>query len=202
MAYETEQENFWAGEFGNNYIERNSDIWIPKVSLYEEIIGHANNVSSVLELGPNIGLNLDAIKFLKPQVNCAGVEINPTAFAELKKKHANSVNASIFEYEPSEKFDFVFTSGVLMHINPDKLNDVYEVMYKASNRYIMICEYYNPTPVTVPYRGESEKLFKRDFAGELMDKYPLELRAYGFRYHRDPNFPIGDATWFLMEKTK
>ena len=64
----------------------------------------------------------------------------------------------------------------------------------------MICEYYNPTPVTVPYRGASERLFKRDFAGELMDRFDLALVDYGFVYHRDSHFPQDDLTWFLLEK--
>ena len=38
-------------------------------------------------------------------------------------------------------------------------------------KYICIVEYYNPTPVEVIYRGHKGKLFKRDFAGEMLDKY-------------------------------
>lgn len=200
MAYETEQEEFWAGEFGNEYIKRNSDELVPKTSLFAEIISHMPNLQKVLEFGPNIGLNLDAIKLLRPNAECTGVEINANAYEKLHKKHPSSVNSSIFDFEAKEKYDFVFTSGVLIHINPDKLDDVYEKMWNASSRFILVSEYYNPTPVVINYRGSDDKLFKRDFAGEMMDKYDLELRAYGFRYHRDPNFPIDDATWFLMEK--
>ena len=54
--------------------------------------------------------------------------------------------------------------------------------------------------MTVEYRGYSEKLFKRDFAGEMIDKFPsLEIVNYGFSYHR-ANFPQDDITWFLLEK--
>ena len=70
-----------------------------------------------------------------------------------------------------------------------------------SKRYICIVEYYNPTPVSVSYRGHDDRLFKRDFAGEMMDKYnDLRLVNYGFVYHRDLNFPLDDLTWFLLEK--
>jgi len=100
------------------------------------------------------------------------------------------------------KWDFVFTKGVLIHQNPDMLEKVYELLYNASNRYVFICEYYNIVPVEVNYRGYNSVLFKRDFAGEIMDKYPdLKLVDYGFVYHRDPNFPDNDdLNWFLMEK--
>jgi spore coat polysaccharide biosynthesis protein SpsF len=55
--------------------------------------------------------------------------------------------------------------------------------------------------VEVPYRGNSGKLFKRDFAGEMLDRYSdLQLLDYGFGYHRDPQFPVDDITWFLLEK--
>jgi hypothetical protein len=63
-----------------------------------------------------------------------------------------------------------------------------------------VCEYYDPNPVVVKYRGNEERLFKRDFAGELIDKYNLRLVDYGFIYHRDAGFPRDDWTWFLLEK--
>ena len=77
----------------------------------------------------------------------------------------------------------------------------YERLYEASNRYILVAEYYNPSVVEISYRGHSGRLWKRDFAGEMMDKYPdLKLVDYGFIYHRDLAFPADDVTWFLMEK--
>jgi spore coat polysaccharide biosynthesis protein SpsF len=93
--------------------------------------------------------------------------------------------------------------GVLIHINPDMLSTVYEKLYSASCKYILICEYYNPSPVTINYRGHSDRLFKRDFAGEMLEKYiDLKLVDYGFSYKRDAVFPQDDITWFLMEKIK
>jgi len=44
-------------------------------------------------------------------------------------------------------------------------------------------------------------LFKRDFAGEMLDRFKdLELLDYGFVYHRDNNFPQDDLNWFLLRK--
>jgi pseudaminic acid biosynthesis-associated methylase len=111
-------------------------------------------------------------------------------------------NKSILDYLPQSKFDFTLIKGVLIHINPDYLSKVYEILYQSSNRYICVVEYYNPTPVTVNYRGYQDRLFKRDFAGEMLDKFQdLYLIDYGFIYHRDPNFSQDDLTWFLMEKS-
>ena len=95
----------------------------------------------------------------------------------------------------------VFIKGVLIHINPKYLDLVYKKLYNTSKKYILIAEYYNPTPVEINYRGHEGKLFKRDFAGEMMDKYSnLKLVDYGFSYHRDNNFIQDDITWFLLEK--
>jgi len=55
--------------------------------------------------------------------------------------------------------------------------------------------------VSIPYRGHSDKLFKRDFAGEILDQFSdLRLVDYGFVWHRDNLFPQDDISWFLLEK--
>jgi spore coat polysaccharide biosynthesis protein SpsF len=111
-------------------------------------------------------------------------------------------HSSLLDFKPKAPSDFVLVKGVLIHLNPEVLPGVYELLHAASSRYICIVEYYNPSPVTIPYRGHSERLFKRDFAGEVLGKYAdIKLRDYGFVYHGDPNFPQDDLTWFLLEKS-
>ena len=74
-------------------------------------------------------------------------------------------------------------------------------MYTYSKKYIAIVEYYNPSPVDIVYRGQTGQLFKRDFAGEIMDRFSdVHLVDYGFVYHRDAHFPADDLNWFLLEK--
>jgi spore coat polysaccharide biosynthesis protein SpsF len=91
---------------------------------------------------------------------------------------------------------------VLIHINPEQLDLVYQKLNASSKKYILIAEYYNPSPVMIPYRGNEDRLFKRDFAGEMLEKYTdLSLVDYGFAYRKDPIFPQDDITWFLLEKT-
>jgi spore coat polysaccharide biosynthesis protein SpsF len=108
---------------------------------------------------------------------------------------------SLLDFHSDRTFDLTFTKGVLIHINPDRVADAYASLVRSSRRYVMVCEYYNPSPVEVTYRGHEHALFKRDFAGEILDAYPeLRLVDYGFTYHRDPQFPLDDSTWFLMEK--
>ena len=55
----------------------------------------------------------------------------------------------------------------------------------------------------IKYRGNNDKLYKRDFAGEILEYFSnVELIDYGFSYHRDTSFPQDDITWFLLEKKK
>lgn len=204
----TEQEEFWEGKFGDDYAERNRGAnWVASnAALFSKVFARTGKLKSVLELGSNIGLNLLAIRQLLPEARLSAVEINMKAAEELKRgiPDADVRLGSIFDFSAEgETWDLVFTKGVLIHINPDMLPCVYEIMHRHSARFLMVAEYYNPKPVEVPYRGETGKLFKRDFAGELMDKFPgLSLVDYGFVYHRDPAFPQDDATWFLLEKPR
>ncbi len=205
MSFETQQESFWAGEFGNAYSRRGgSELAVAaKTAMFSRIIARTSGVRSCLELGSNKGTNLIALKRLIPDVRLEAVEINQEAADQCSQIEGVRVfHGSIFDYPVTENgFDLTFTRGVLIHIAPEKLEDVYQVLYRCSRKYILVAEYYNPEPVEVEYRGESGKLFKRDFAGEIMDLYhDVELIDYEFMYHRDNNFPGFDVTWFLMQK--
>lgn len=202
--FKTEQERFWAGEFGDEYIDRNrgNGLIASNIALFSKVLSHTGSISSVIEFGTNIGLNLRAIKQLLPEVELSAIEINQKAAAELETWGEIKVYPqSILDFSPDYQRDFVLIKGVLIHINPGSLPQVYDILYQTSRRYICIVEYYNPTPLEMPYRGHRGKLFKRDFAGEMLDRFSdLQLVSYGFIYHRDCNFPQDDITWFLLEK--
>lgn len=205
MNFKTEQEKFWAGEFGDEYIGRNNsdELLASNLHFFSKALRLVGKPASVIEFGANIGMNLRAIKQLFPKTTLFGVEINNEAAAQLGNLVGtdNVFNGSIYDYTSIKKFGVSLIKGVLIHINPDMLNIVYEKLYESSNRYILVCEYYNPSPVTISYRGHSDRLFKRDFAGDMLEKYPdLVLIDYGFAYKRDRAFPQDDITWFLMEK--
>lgn len=205
MTFVTEQENFWAEDFGSAYIERNKDdaILSGNLSLFSKIFSTIpDKISSVLEFGANIGLNLQAIKTLLPAAELSAIEINENAVAELNKQKISRVyHQSILDFKPDYQRDLVLSKVVLIHINEQYLPIVYDALYQSAKKYILLVEYYNPTPVQVPYRGFSDRLFKRDFAGDMLDKYAtLSLVDYGFLYRRDKTFACDDATWFLLKK--
>jgi pseudaminic acid biosynthesis-associated methylase len=204
MKFNTKQENFWATDFGNDYIHRNNgeDLLSMNVAIFSKILKNCKSVKTITEFGCNIGLNLIALNRINKNFKLLGYEINEKATIEARSQNiAEIVNSTITEpLDKSKKADLTFTKLVLIHINPDKLSNVYQNLYDMSNKYILVYEYFNPIPVTIDYRGNSDVLFKRDFAGELIDKYNLKLIDYGFNYNREMYLPKDDATWFLLEK--
>ncbi|MFM8939609.1 MAG: pseudaminic acid biosynthesis-associated methylase [Phenylobacterium sp.] len=204
MTFKTDQEAFWAGGFGDEYASRNQGetLITSNVVLFGNMLRSAPGVRSVVELGCNIGLNLQALSRINPAIALCGYEINGNAAQKARNLGIAEIHhQTIIEAIPAATtYDLAFTKGVLIHIHPDELPRVYDNLFALSRRYILVCEYYNPSPVTVPYRGNADRLFKRDFAGELMDRFGLSLIDYGFTYRRDSYFPQDDCNWFLLGK--
>ena len=87
------------------------------------------------------------------------------------------------------KSSLTFTCGVLIHINPNSLTKAYETLYKWSKKYILICEYFNPSPTKISYRGHQDKLFKRDSLETFKKIQNLSLVHYEFCYKTITIFP-------------
>ena len=202
--FKTQQEEFWAGSFGDEYVERSqgADHIASRTAMWARILRRCHSLESVTELGANVGLNLRAIRRLLPKAQLTGVEINAKAAEILRGEGSIEVlEASFLEQVPSVPADLAIVCTVLIHINPERLPEAYEQLAGSSKRYVVISEYYNPSPTEIAYRGHSERLFKRDFAGEFLDAHPeFVLEDYGFIYHRDPLFPVDDFNWFLLAR--
>lgn len=201
--FNTPQEEFWAGEFGDAYISRNEseNLLSSNVAFFGDILSSLDKLpASIMEIGANVGMNVKAMQRLLPNASFTGVEINKQACEVLAETGCEVIQSSVIDAVTLKTFDLVFSKGVMIHLMPDQLTSTYKKMYEWSNRFILIAEYYNPTPVSIPYRGNSDRLFKRDFAGEFLDLFPdVVLRDYGFVYHRGI-YPQDDINWFLLEK--
>ncbi len=205
MTFKTEQEQFWAGDFGKQYIGRNQgdELLAANLAFFAKAMQQARAPDTCIEFGANIGMNLKALKLLYPGQQQFGIEINADAAAELRRQIGpeHVFQKSILDFQPSRTWDLVLIKTVLIHINPDHLAEVYESLYRSTGRYLMVAEYYSQNPAQVTYRGHTERLFKRDFCGELLAAYKdLKLVDYGFAYRNDPVYPQDDISWFLMEK--
>ena len=87
INYKTEQEKFWAEEFGSEYINRNkgSKLLASNLNFFSKALAQAGQLDSCIEFGANIGMNLKALKLLYPDIEMNGIEINKEAGSELKK---------------------------------------------------------------------------------------------------------------------
>ena len=203
----TAQEELWRGQFGDDYTRRSPGSVEDNVHFFIKTIGNlTHKIDSVIEFGAGVGNNLRAIRQLDNAglykgIRLDAVEINQVAFEQLPEFVTAGYLGSMFEAAPLPiQYDLVLTKGLLIHIAPEDIDRAYEVLYRTSRRYILLAEYYNPTLVCIRYRGQEQALWKRDFAGEMLDRFPdLRLLDYGFVYHRDRH-PQDDLTWFLMEK--
>jgi spore coat polysaccharide biosynthesis protein SpsF len=94
MQYKTEQELFWAGEFGNSYIERNTD---SKYALSSNI---------------HLGRNASAIGCLLPDCEISAVEINKRVVKIMKERFAfpqggvRIYEQSMLDFIPDYQRDF------------------------------------------------------------------------------------------------
>ena len=87
MSYKTEQEAFWAGEFGSEYSSRNNSpqLQASNIAFFSKALERAGRLPSCIEFGANIGLNLRALKLLYPEQEQHALEINDDAARRLQE---------------------------------------------------------------------------------------------------------------------
>lgn len=199
---------FWAGQEGDQYHSREENKGeglnglAARTAMWVDVLRHAGDIHSVCELGANIGLNLIALRRVLPHAKLTGVEVNADACEQLSSAADKVVNESIQGWIPEEKYDLTFTRGVLIHIPPEDLAIAYSKLYYNSRKYIMVAEYFSQNPTEIEYRGQKGLLWKRDFAGEMLKKFPdLKVVDYGFIWKLDPHWAQDDLTWTLMVKS-
>ena len=200
------QDVFWTDDYAESYSLKNSsfDNELGRQG-WSKILGKANLMKkNYLEVGCNIGRNLDQLRLLNSQLKPSVIEINPKALELVRLKHelqqafCGPAQEASFS---SEAFELVFTCGVLIHVPPTDLLDVMKKMYEWSSRYVVIAEYFNRTPVSIEYQGRPDLLFKRDFGGMFADNFDVKVVDYGFLWGRIyDSAGFDDITWWLFEK--
>ncbi len=99
--------------------------------------------NSIFEIGYFSGRNLKYVSEEFPKVSINGLEVNKKAvkFAQEKLPKANLLHMDLHDmHNLIEKYDLVFTSGVLIHVPPDDIGDVLKKCLDLSNRYIIHME--------------------------------------------------------------
>lgn len=178
---DTEQLEFWKGEFGDRYISRNSGDWdkfyekqwgISRTDLNHEFLEQISKDTRILEIGCNIGNQLNILE-KDGFNNLWGLEINKKALSIAREnKGITFVEGSVFDIPfKNNFFEVVFTSGVLIHIAPQDLSSAMDEIYRVSNKYIWGFEYYSEMQESITYRGHDNKLWKNNFKKLYLDKF-------------------------------
>jgi len=176
MKLGTEQEDFWASEFGTEYRKRNTftpeklDIHYLQTWGYKRSDMNLEFISGledakILEVGCNIGNQLRMLEW-QNHSDLWGIEINEDAVSIAKSlcRKTQITCASAFDLPFEDNtFDLVFTSGLLIHIQPEDLEKVISEIYRVTNKYIWGFEYFSKMPLQINYRGHKERLWKNDF---------------------------------------
>ncbi|PCJ35105.1 MAG: methyltransferase type 11 [Alphaproteobacteria bacterium] len=204
----TEQVKFWQGDFGDSYVERNAvsfEQMRMRISLWVKIFGHmAHDMpKSILEVGPNIGLNLRAMQMLceaeyfavEPNAKAREVLIKDGVLPEANVQDAFAGNFTV----PVKPVDLAFTSGVMIHIHHDDLLDACTNIYNSTCKYIVCNEYFSDKPEILQYRDHGDKLFKRDYGSFWLENFP-DLKCLGYGFEWKVMTGMDNATWWIFEK--
>lgn len=207
MILRNEQEEFWETKYSKEYIQKNSnfnrDLLIQG---WREILKNVSAPNNILECGANVGRNIEALNHIYPEAEKTAIELSSDASKILRNRYKdlNVINSSILESEiTNNSFNLSFTMGVLIHIHPNDLKKNLEKVILSSNRYVVIGEYFNRTPVSLTYQGEEEKLFKRDFGKFALENFSdkIKLRDYGFLWgHLYDEGGFDDITWWVFDR--
>jgi pseudaminic acid biosynthesis-associated methylase len=169
-------EQFWAGEFGNDYVDRCRVDWHARLPFWESAI-HYCMPASVLEVGCNAGWNLLAIHEISPSVQLHGIDINSKAVEQARQAGIEAMTMPAIpgcQAHGAESMDLVFTAGVLIHVPPEDLAATMRAIVDASAKYVIAIEYEADEEEEVEYRGHKGKLWKRPF-GKLYEDMGLRL---------------------------
>jgi len=119
--FRTEQEDFWAGAFGADYIQRNRGtpcshpIWIFRQSTSRHarrpVLHRIRGQHRYEPAGDSL---------LYPGIEAFGIEINPVAAQQLAELIApeNVFCGSILDFQSVQTRDLALIKGVLIHVNP------------------------------------------------------------------------------------
>ena len=212
----TQQEQFWAGEFGQQYTDRNTrdrqewdDFYrrnwgLTKTEMNARFVADLPRDARILEVGCNTGMQLRGLQDMG-FINLYGVELQSYAVEKAKQNTSgiNIIQGSGFELPFRDGFfDVVCTNGVLIHIAPDDLSNIMSEMVRCSRRFVWGYEYYNADVTAIKYRGNEGFLWKADYAALFKQRFS-ELHLV-----KQELFPYVDAaeqgnvdSMYLLEKT-
>ena len=187
-------QDWWAGDWGNSYHERNRVDWRRRVKFWGQILD-LTGARSIWEWGCGPGWNLTAIhaaadnKFRPWLPEVYGTECNESAIEQ-----AITAGLPVDEFIPNFKCEIAMTVGALIHVPPEDLQDMMQEIIDTSCDYVLAVEYFNETPKEIEYHGHKGKLWAMDY-GKKYQEMGLKLIAQG-----GAGDGFDDCTFWLLRK--
>ncbi len=193
------QQRFWKGSFSKGYLERNlftpaeldrsyrAKFGVTRRAMNREFLGSLPRDIRILEVGANFGGQLEVLRSMG-FTNLYGVELNPS-IADFGRKRVRGINliegdALNLPFKDGY-FDFVFTSGVLIHIAPKDRAKAMREIHRCSKKYIWGFEYFAEKSQEIVYRGNRNRLWKADFPAIFQKQFPklklVKQRLYQYK---------------------
>ena len=200
------QNEKWSGKFGEMFTDRNlfdrvNDDYLKKygktrVDINNEIIGNLDRDIRILEVGCGIGNQLMYL-YGAGFKNLYGIDLSK--YAVDSSYNFNIIQGNVLDIPfKDDFFDMVFTSGLLIHINPSDIVFSMSEIYRCTKKYIWGLEYYSDELTCLTYRNEKDLMWKTNYAHLYLDVFPdLQLvKEIKIPYLDNDNID----TIFLLEK--
>ena len=214
MQKKSIQEKIWESDFGKKYTKRNTfdsyQMWnrsyIKKFGVSKEYINKnflqkLSKKIKILEIGCNIGNQLNCLQRMGFK-NLSGIDIQQNCLKKIKNnfKNVNVVRTSAYNLPfKNNSFDFVFTSNVLIHFPPNKINKVFDEIYRVSSKWIWGFEYFSTKFEEVVYRKNKNLLWKTDYTQLFLRRFK-NLYLEKERFYRNISNNKEIDTMFLLKK--
>lgn len=202
-------------EFGEEYTERNAlsldemeelykrNYGLTRAELNNIFLGKTNRSINILEVGSNIGNQLLCVQRMEFG-NLYGIELQRYAveLAKSRTKNINIIQGSVFDIPFKDScFDLVFTSGLLIHINPSDIAVALREIYRCTREYIWGFEYYADECTEIMYRGHKNLPWKANFAKLYLEQFSnlALVKEKRFKYLNNDNM---DSMFLLKKKSE
>jgi len=201
----SKQLEFWAGEFGREYTERNAacnfdpDRLARMGEIFKEMLSHTSGVRRILEVGCNTGHNLSILRGLG-DFELVGVEPQDAARAEGARRGVQETilpgDAFHLPFEDGS-FDLVLTTGVMMHISPDDILRALAEFRRVSRKCYFTMDYFEEAETAVSnYHGHDDLLWRRDMRKVVARSDPGATLLWERCVGQDRD--IGKQTWAFL----
>lgn len=215
MRSSSEQTQAWRTEFGIEYTDRNimtvdemeelekSRYGISRTDMNIGFIRHFDRDVRILEVGCNVGNQLLCLQRMG-FTNLYGIDLSQYALdlAKSRTKGINLIWGSVLDIPFKDGyFDMVFTSALLIHINPKEIGVAMGEIYRCSRKWIWGLEYFAEEYTQIKYRQAKETsdlLWKANFSKIYLEHCEnLEVEKMKlYKYQQEDNWDV----MFLLEK--